>query len=215
MALFTDGPLASFDDLRDQDSQIGDVASVEGIDVTVKLVLAHEQVGMELEQLLSGLQPIEKVVETVPLKLWDTYRAIEMVYADAYYSHLNDRYKAKRDQFHDLSDYAFLILEHLGVGFVNFPVPRAEMPVLAAASGSLPPGTYYATMAWVNHDNEEGQAARGDAVQVFDGGFTVTPRNPPEAAAGWNVFGGMGPTTMVLQNSSPLAVGEIWRQAGA
>ena len=43
----------------------------------------------------------ENVVVTPALKLWHTYRALEMVYGDAYNSQLNDRYAGKRDQFHE------------------------------------------------------------------------------------------------------------------
>src|SRR5687768_13150449 len=215
MALFTDGPLSSFEDLRAQDSQLGDVASVENIDVTIKQAVAHEQVGMELEQMLAGLQPVANVAETVPLRLWEAYRTLEVFYGDAYYSHLNDRYQAKRDQFHDLSDYAFLKLNHLGVGIVTTPVPRAQTPILTPTIDVMLPGTYYATMAWVNSVDEEGQAAASDAITISEGSFAVTPINPPDNAAGWNVFVGSGPVSMVLQNSSPMSVSESWFASGA
>ena len=52
MALYTDGPPSSIEDLSAQDSQLLDVASTEGIDLTKKLALAHEQAGIEIEELL-------------------------------------------------------------------------------------------------------------------------------------------------------------------
>ena len=52
MALFTDGPASTIEDLAAQDSQVLNIASSEGIDLTVKLGLTHEMVGMELEELL-------------------------------------------------------------------------------------------------------------------------------------------------------------------
>ena len=42
-----------------------------------------------------------QVVVTPPLKLWHTFRTLEMVYGDAYNSQLNDRYAGKRDEFHE------------------------------------------------------------------------------------------------------------------
>ena len=43
MALFTDGPISSIEDLRGHDTQIVEIANVEGIDVTKKLALAQER----------------------------------------------------------------------------------------------------------------------------------------------------------------------------
>jgi len=53
MALFTDSPVSSIEDLSAQDSQLLDVASAENIDVTRKLALAQEEVGLELSALLT------------------------------------------------------------------------------------------------------------------------------------------------------------------
>src|SRR5664279_3386892 len=112
MALFIDGPVSSVDDLAAQDSQLLDVANVEGIDVTQKLALAQDELALELNALLTRLgytgqffwlapQPdIGSVVVTPALKLWHTFCSLEMVYSEAYNSQLNDRYAGKRDQFH-------------------------------------------------------------------------------------------------------------------
>jgi hypothetical protein len=51
MALFTDGPASNIEDLAAHDSQLLTIAKSEGIDVTVKLALAQEAVGIELEEL--------------------------------------------------------------------------------------------------------------------------------------------------------------------
>ena len=59
MALFTDGPPASIEDLSAQDSQLLNVANVEGIDVTQKLCLAHEELGMELYALLNRMSYVD------------------------------------------------------------------------------------------------------------------------------------------------------------
>src|ERR1043166_3854550 len=103
MALFTDGPPSSMEDLSAQDSQLLTVANTEGIDVTQKLQLAHQEVGLELETLLCRTSPaghmfwistqpkVEDVVITPGLQLWHAFRTLEMVYADAYQNQLNDR----------------------------------------------------------------------------------------------------------------------------
>ena len=101
MALFTDGAIASIEDLRGHDTQLLNVATVEGIDVTRKLALAQEELGVEVAGLLgqamlsgqlSAPPAIGQVVVTPPLKLWHIFRTLEMFYRDAYNSQLNDRY---------------------------------------------------------------------------------------------------------------------------
>src|SRR5262245_41276572 len=107
MALFIDGPASTIEDLRAYDTQLGDVASNENIDVTQKLWLAQQQISIELERLLDRRYPLEKVVQSPPLVLWHTYRSLELLYRDAYFTHLNDRFKAKRMQFHELAKSAY------------------------------------------------------------------------------------------------------------
>ena len=57
MALFIDGPISTTEDLTAQDSQLLDVASTEGIDLWRKLVIAQEELGVELRALLSRAGP--------------------------------------------------------------------------------------------------------------------------------------------------------------
>src|ERR1044072_4136716 len=97
MALFTDGPAATIEDLAAQDSQLLTLANAEGIDLTVKLGLAHEAVGLELEELLSAGSSyrLGQVVVTPAVRLWHTHRTLELVYRDAYHSQLNDRYRSE------------------------------------------------------------------------------------------------------------------------
>src|ERR1017187_9335474 len=102
MALFVDGLPAGLDELSEQDSQLLAVANLEGIDVSQKARLAHEELGIELDVLLRRLSYsgqslrstaapcLGQVVVTPPLRLWHVYRTIELVYTDAYYSQLND-----------------------------------------------------------------------------------------------------------------------------
>ena len=114
MALFTDGAISSIEDLTGHDTQLLNVANVEGIDVTRKLALAQEELGVEVAGLLgrrcyraTGAPPaIEQVVVTPPLKLWHVFRTLEMVYRDAYHSQLNDRYAGKRDEYREMAKWA-------------------------------------------------------------------------------------------------------------
>jgi hypothetical protein len=224
MALFTDGPPSSIERLTALDSQLLSVASTEGIDVTRKLELAHEEVGLDLHALLKRMSPadslmwavvkasLENVVVTTALKLWFAYRTLELVYSDAYNSQLNDRYMGKRDQFRQMAvSYRERLIE-AGAGMASIPVPRAATPVLAAAHGSLPDNIYYVTAAWVNRVNEEGASAIPGAITTSSSSFSARIEPAPANATGWDVYVGMDPDSMTLQNSSPLEVGAAWVQ---
>lgn len=225
MALFTDGPPASIEDLSAQDSQLLSVANVEGIDVSQKLCLAHEEIGMELCTLLTRtnspdpllwLTPkpnLEAVCVTPPLKWWHAFRTLAMVYADVYNSQLNDRYAGKRDQYRKSARCAFEKLRQNGLGIVQLPVAKAVTPTVTTTEGAFPDGTYYLTVAWVNRDGEEGVSATPAMISTASSTVAVQPVGAaPQNATGWNVYIGTAPESMIRQNSAPIAVGHIWIQ---
>lgn len=216
MPLFTDGPASTIEDLAAQDSQVLDVASVEGIDLTRKLALAHEAVAIDLEAVMrrsgSSPVPLAHIVVTPALRLWHTYRTLELVYGDAYYNQLNDRYASKRDRFTELGKWAHERLILTGIGLTPRPVPQAATPDVALTPGSIPDGTYYVTMAWVNGTGEEGAAAVPAVVNTVASGFTVSPKPAPSVAVGWNVYAGASPETMFRQNDEALAPDAAWAQ---
>ncbi len=206
------------------DSQLLSVASTEGIDVTRKLELAQEEIGLDLDAWLKRLGPadrlmwavvrpkLENVVVTTALKLWFAYKTLELVYSDAYNSQLNDRYMGKRDQFQQMAaSYRERLIE-AGAGMASIPVPRAMTPALAAAPGSLPDNTYYVTAAWVNRVSEEGASAIAAAIATSSSSFSVQIGPAAKNATGWNVYVGTDPEGMTLQNSSPIEVEAAWVQ---
>jgi hypothetical protein len=224
MALFTDGPLSSIQDLSAYDSQLLDVASAEGIDLTRKLTAAQDDQAVELSVLLANLrfadQPLwltpspklGNVVVTQPLKLWHAYLSLEMVYRDAYNSELNDRYAGKRDQFRQLAEWAREKFIQSGVGVAVQPVAQAATPYVITIPGTLADGTYFVTMAWVNAAGEEGASAVPAVITISGSALQVQPAAVPENATGWNVYIGNELETMILQNQSPIGVGAVWQQ---
>jgi hypothetical protein len=235
MALFTDGAVTSIEDLRGHDTQLLNVATVEGIDVTRKLGLAQEEICIEVAGLLgqmrtptgiyevSGLlgglsasPAMEQVVVTPPLKLWHVFRTLEMVYGDAYNSQLNDRYAGRRDQFRSMAQDARERLMEIGIGVASRPVAKAAMALVTPIpAGMLAAGTYFVTVAWVNGAGEEGASANAAMVTVAGGGLEITPGEAPEGVVGWNVYAGPDEGSMVLQNAVAIAAGEAWVQAAA
>ncbi len=227
MALFTDGPPATVEDLVALDSQLLTVANVEGIDVTQKLELAHQELGLELTAQLkrwgnyeewlwvSQYPKLNCVVVSPALKLWHSYRSLEMVYRDAYNSQLNDRYAGKRDQFQKMAVWAYRHVALIGLGMVQRPLPKAQPPTVSLAQpqgASLPDGTYYVAISWLNPSGEEGAASDIAAVTVSNNVFLVNAGVPPVEATAWNVFVGSDPNSLALQNSTPLEAGTLWTQ---
>jgi len=224
MALFTDGPPSSIEQLTTLDSQLLTIASSEGIDVTRKLELAQEELALDLQALLQragradgwmqagSRQGLDHVVVTAALRLWHAYRTLEMTYSDAYNSQLNDRYQGKRDQFHAIArSYRERLLE-AGVGIASLPVPRAAAVLLQASPGSLPDNVYYVTAAWVNGAGEEGASANPETIATSSSTFAAQLGQAPANIAGWNVYVGVDPYCMTLQNSLPLEAGAAWVQ---
>ena len=224
MALFTDGPISGMEDLMAQDSQLTTVASVEGIDVTQKMFLAQEELALEITMLLTGSRRVDQslwlraqpnianVVVTLPLKLWHTFRALEMVYGDAYSSQLNDRYAAKRDQFQERARWAYERVLLLGMGIAWSPIPRALEPQVVGAAGSLTDDTYYAGMTWTNSKNEEGAPSVLTPFTTVGNTLLVQPSSPPAGVAGWNVYIGTDPEALSRQNGTPIGTAQTWLQ---
>ena len=220
MALLTDGAVASIEELRGYDTQLLNVATVEGIDVTRKLALAAEELSVEVTGLLervalvgqsTGPPTIGQVIVTPPVKLWYIFRTLEMVYRDAYNSQLNDRYAGRRDEYHEMAMWAYDQVIQGGLGIVTDPVEQAATPALRASGGGLGDGTYYVAIAWTNTAGEEGASSLPAMIKVSGSSFavqTTAPRN----VKGWNVYSGTCPATMTRQNWPSLTPGQTWVQ---
>ena len=213
MALFTDGPIALTDDLIGYDSAVLTVASTEGIDLTKKLSLAMDEVGLELAPLLPVAVGLENVAVTPAIRMWHVFRTLELVYRDAYQNQLNDRYAGKRDQFAALGKWALDKFMEGGVGVIKNPIPKAPAADLTYFAGQQAGATYYVCISWTGAGGEEGAVGEWNAITVPDNNvLSVRALNPPANAAGWNVFMGLSPDSISQQNPSPLAVGQPWLQ---
>jgi hypothetical protein len=229
MALFTDGPISSIDDLTAQDSQLLDVANVEGIDLSRKLAAAQDELGVELESLLGRMslarmgygnasiwsgssKGLGSVIVTPALRLWHTFKTLEAAYRDAHNNQLNDRYAGKLQEFQKRVKWAYDKLVEAGIGMSNEPMRKAAAPVLAASAGTLPRGTYYVSMAWVNGAGEEGACSLPAMIEVTVGTFEVRPGIGPVKATGWHAYAGAAPDVLVRQNASPIRTDVTWLQ---
>jgi hypothetical protein len=219
--LFTDSPAVSIEDLADYETGILDTAASEGINLTVKIALAINEVGLQLQSQFpplgttnnspnSGLT-LSNIVVTPALKLWLVYHTLELVYRDAYFSQLNDRYQAKWNEYQNLSTTASGLLFQIGVGTVLDPMPQADQPALSLVAGTLTPAKYFVEVSWVNGSGAEGSPSKTTALDVPSGDtLQVQAVNGPANAASWNVYAGVTPDGLCLQNSIPLAPGASW-----
>lgn len=218
MALFVDGPACTIDDLTDQDAGLLDVALSTGINVSTKLRLAVEEIRTDLQLWLNKPRRtlemvwgptlrIEQIVVTPALKRWEAMHALALVYRDAYFSQLVDRYQAKWQEYAKLARDVRESFIAGGLGLVSDPLVRAAPPILSTTPGPQGGGTYYASVAWVNSANQEGAPSYASSITVADGnlmrvGATGAPRN----AVGFNVYAGISLDAMLLQNDVLLPV---------
>lgn len=215
MALFTDGSISTIGELLGYESAVLEVAKTEGIDLTKKLALAQEELSVELEALLARQEDTRSlgyVVVTEALHKWHTFRALGLVYRDAYHRQLNDRYLGKWQEYDRMADWAHRALLDTGLGMTGAPVPRAEQPeVSSAAAGGAAAATYFVSITWAVPGGIEGAPS---AVTAFTSAAGSVPLlravDPPAGGLGWNVYAGYSPSELALQNNAPLGPNQAW-----
>lgn len=234
MALLTDGNPNDTEALRVYEAAILNVAQVESIDLNAKLRLATEEISQNVVSLLldhtslnyTPLNPIapfgvpanrrreigvSDVVVTAQIRRWHALHTLEATYRDAYNNQLNDRYNAKWDEYRELAAGARVRAIKYGIGLVSHPIPRAGQPVFSVVAGLIPSTIYYVRVSWVSATGQEGAPSEVTTYQTADGSLlVVTAGTSPPVATGWNVYLGLTATTLALQNSTPLAIGQAF-----
>jgi hypothetical protein len=215
MALFLDGTVSDSEDLRAYESGILDVASTEGIELDAKFRLASRDLSIEIAQLFedeNASASLDAVVVTPALLRWHTLRTLALVYRDAYFVQLNDRYEAKWHEYEREAILARNALFDLGVGVAIDPVTQAATPQLDAINGGVQPlHTYFAQTAWISAQGTIGARSTVVSLTVESGKLLrVCPGIAPTNASGWMIWAGMDPDTLALQTRAPLAPNVNW-----
>lgn len=220
MALFNDQVISTMEDLRAYESSLLEMASSEGVDLTVKLSLAQRELGVEIERFLVeqtavDTQPptvtLDQVAVTEALFQWHTLLTLMLSYRDAFHNQLNDRYESKWKEYERQAGLKSAQLFSLGLGIVNAPVAGAGMPQVDSAPGALATGMYAIRVAWQNVAGQLGRASDVAPFGTTDGSVpVVTPPAVVPNATGWNVYAGPLDGVLTRQNSAPLAAGESW-----
>ncbi len=226
MALFTDGPISTIEELVEYESAILDVARTERIDLTAKLKLAQEELGIELEALLRRRQEskdilwtaivprgLGHVVVTEALHKWHTFRTLSLAYRDAYNRQMNDRFLGKWQEYDRMANWASQSLFNGGVGMTNSPVPRPTQPELSTATGQAAAATYFVSVTWITQTGIEGAPSLVEALtSPGESALTVQPAAAPAVATGWNVYASYSPTGLTLQNATPIPLDQTWTE---
>jgi len=213
--LFTDSSTITPKDLSDHETVVLDTAHTEEINLTIKILLARDEVGLQLLSKFPelGLVNVElnNVVVTPALRLWLVFHTLEIVYRDAYHNQLNDRYKAKWQEYTNLSLFASDLLFKIGIGTVIDPLAQTEHPTLSLVPGAILPAKYFVQVAWRNSGGDEGGPSEMTALEVTTGNtLRVQAVNAPAGAVKWNVYSGATPETLFLQNPTPLDPSASW-----
>jgi len=219
MALLVDGNVSTINDLQGVDSAILEIARVENIDVTAKLLLAEQEIGQEIEAFLlrtgdvrcSRMFQLGQVAVTGGVRRWHTLRALSQVYGDAFHSQLNDRYGGKWREFLRQTREARELLFFTGVGIVLDPVRRAMAPNVSVTGGSLAAANYVVQVAWRNAAGAAGAASEEVVVPTQAGELLVVEAvEPPSNAVSFDVYVGMADGDPALQTSLPIPAGQSW-----
>jgi hypothetical protein len=218
-----DGPINSSDALLKYETSILNIANREGIDVSVKAMLAQEEITTGLHLFLDRTSvrsqaflaapraSVKGIVVTDPLKRWHAFKTLAVFYRDAYNNQLNDRYKGKWTEYEQLSTAAAQTLFRAGVGIVHYPVPKASDPLLTVIPIGVTGTSYYVRISWINAFGDEGAASNVQQAATGDGSATVVA-----SAIGyggiesWNVYAGNGPDDLQLQSVPAIPIGGTW-----
>jgi hypothetical protein len=224
MSLFVDGNISTIEQLRAYDSSILTVSSVEQIDLEVKLQLAQVQIEAELQEVFARDSPVysseitpatldlSPVVVTEPLRQWHCVRTLSLVYRDAYFSQLNDRYYGRWQEYVQLDGRLSALLLGTGIGIVSNSLPRPDSPEITLGAGSNSPAIYYFRVSWVNSAGQEGQGSLVTPLiaEQFHT-LAVAPPNRPSNAVAWNLYAGASDASVTRQNSGILDLDSIWQ----
>jgi hypothetical protein len=221
MALLTDGNPNDTPALQVYEMGILGVANVEGIDLSVKLGLATVELSaIILDVLLDHAWTpdpqtnirrrtgVSDVVVSPQMTRWHALHTLAIVYRDAFNNQLNDRYQPKWNEYRALSRNAQEETMRFGIGLALTPIPQAPSPVFSVVPGANPDTIYYVQATWVSLNGQEGAPSELTTYETPAGStLVVGTTNAPAVATGFNVYIGLSPATLALQNSTPIPIG--------
>lgn len=220
MALFTDGIICDQEDLREYESSILEVARTEELELMPKLQLAQREIGFELiaflqrhaSEFINLRRGLTNLAVTEPLRHWHAVSSLAAVYRDAYFRHLNDRFREKWQQYSLLAREAKQNYLSIGLGIVVDPVAKPDAPVWdLVPGGNLPARKFLASAAVVRG---RCLSAASEPVMVEAGAGTIARLRLAANgnADGWVPYAGTSLDSLVRQAAATLEVSTAWQE---
>ena len=220
MALFVDGPVITVDTLTEHDSNVLAVSAAEGINLFTKILIAHDLLYSELERLIRASSSrnvwcsaaVDGVAWTRELTIWQVYESLALIYQDAYYTQLNDRHRARAQQYGVLANRARLGLIERGLGIVTRPLRRPPQPTVNVLPAAETGGTFYVCATYSDGFGFESAPSVVLSIEIVEGNAADLAVGPMvvQNAVGWNLYAGTSPDQMMRQNDFPIGLGMDW-----
>lgn len=216
--LFTDATISTPDDLLAYESEVQQVAAACGIDLDVKLQRAQTEIGLEVRAAMArsgdSTVGLDRIVVTDGLKLWHTFHALAIVYADTYNRKLNDKYLVKWNEYKALDKWARNLYYSLGAGVVTMPIPAPGRPAAHLVSGgSFDETIYLVRVTWIDARGAESAPSPAVSVSAPAGtlpAISVRELSAPASAAGWFPYVGTQSSEERRQVSVPVEMAADW-----
>lgn len=216
--LFTDATISTPDDLLAYESEVQQVAAACGIDLEVKLQRAQTEIGLEVQAAVArsgdSTVGLDRVVVTDGLKLWHTFHALAIVYADAYNRKLNDKYLVKWNEYKALDKWARNLYYSLGAGVVTMPIRAPGRPAAhVVPGGAFQETIYLVRVTWTDARGVESAPSPSVSVSAPAGTLPVISVRElcaPAPAAGWFPYAGTQSGEARRQASAPLTMTADW-----
>jgi hypothetical protein len=96
-----------------------------------------------------------------------------------------------------------------GIGLALTPIPQASQPTFVIALGTNPSAIYYVQVSWVSANGEEGEPSSLTTFQTPDSSnLALEMGTAPTIATAFNVYVGLSATTVTLQTTTPIPIGQ-------
>lgn len=212
MALLVDGSWCEVDDLQAYDVSATTVADEEGIDLAAKMSLSEAWITDRVDAFVRWESTLkgQNAVVSEPLKRWHLANVLAMLYRDASFSQVNDRYEKKWKVFQQ--DAAERKAEYFlaGVPYVGNPVRQPSAPAVTVIVGVQPAAAYSIAVTRVDEAGRESAPSDLTAVQAPAGNGITVSANGLVASDRWNVYATNGEEPLRKQNSDALSAIATW-----
>jgi hypothetical protein len=198
--------------LQAYDGSATNVAAEEGIDLAVKMSLSEAWITDRVDAFLRWESTLteENAVVDERLKRWHLANVLSMLYRDASFSQVNDRFEKKWKAFE--LDAVQRKTEYFlaGVSYVGSPVRKPGAPAVSVIVGVQPAAAYLTAIARVDGAGRESAPSELTAVQAAAGNGLIVSANGLAESDRWNVYATDGDGPMRKQNDVAMSASATW-----